>query len=134
MSDSERTITVAIDLAAHGGRQPESEAQRIVWETLDTAWKLLREGAVRVTLARIREANPELPADEELFRMARESGDPAAPSGYLDLAPDRGDGPAVEVAGMGLQGAFQVLGEQAMADAIEGLGIVVEGEFDADHA
>lgn len=131
MSES-RTFTLAIDPELHDGREPESEVQRITWETLDTVWKVLREGAVRVTLAEIRaqlkeQGAPDLPSDEEMFRLAAESGDPDAPTSYLDLAPRRGDGPAVELAGHSLLGVLQLLTDQAMADASEGFGFAMEG-------
>lgn len=126
-----RTFTLAIDPELHDGREPESDVQRITWETLDTVWKILREASVRVTLTEIRaqlkeQGAPDLPSDEEMFRLNAESGDPEAPTTYLDLAPDRGDGPAVELAGQGLLGAFQLLADQAMADAAEGLGFAME--------
>jgi len=129
-----RIITVQIDAEQHGGVEPESEGERIVWETLDTAWNLLREGAVRVTLAGIRAANPEFPSDEELFRQAAESGVPDAPTSYLDLAPDKGDGSAVELAAVAIRSAFHVLAERAMSDAIHGLGLDGEECDDCDHA
>ena len=117
---SERTVTVALDPKLHD-REPSTEAERITWETLDTAWNLLREASVRVTLAEIRsqltERGEDFPSDEELFKEARESG---APASYLDLAPGN------ELAAMGLAGAFELLSEQAWADACTGLGFRTE--------
>lgn len=131
MSEQNRTVTVEVDFELHGGAEPESEVQRITWEVLDTAWKLLREGAVRVVLAEVRaqlaeQGLPTLPDDEAMFRLARESDDPDAPVSYLDLAPNKGDGPAVDLAGQGLQGAFQLLADQVFAEAADGLGFSIE--------
>lgn len=131
MSDESRTFTLAIDPALHDGREPESEVQRITWETLDTVWNVLRESAVRLTLVEIRaqlkeQGFEQMPSDEAMFEAAKASGDPDAPKSYLDLAPQRGDGPAVELAGQGLLGAFQLLADQAMVDASEGLGFAME--------
>lgn len=126
-----RTITVAIDPELHDGEQPKSDRQRALWETLDTAWNLIREGAVRVTLADIREQLAEqgftgMPSDEELFALGRESGDPEAPTSYLDLAPNRGDGEIVNMAGEGLFSVFSLLAEQAYTDAAAGLDLAVD--------
>lgn len=121
-----RTFTLAIDPELHNGREPEDEVDRIVWETLDTVWNVLRESAVRVTLVEIRsqlEAKgfTEMPSDEELFAKADE--DPTLPKNYLDLAVQRGDGPVVDLAGSGLFSTFELLVEQTFADAAEGLGL-----------
>jgi len=129
-----RTITVAIDPEQHGGAEPESEVARIVWETIDTAWNLLREGAVRTTMVALREANPELPSDEELFREAAESGVPGAPTSYLDLAPNRGDGFEIGLASKAVRSVFEVLAERTMSDAIHGLGLDGEECDDCDHS
>lgn len=119
---SEHTITVAVDPKLHS-REPDGEAERLTWAFLDTTWNLMREYAVRVTLAEIRsqaaERGDTLPSDEELFKEARESGDPDAPTGYLDLAPENG------LSAAGLAGAFEVLAEQAFRDAAEGLGFTI---------
>lgn len=125
MSDEPRTFTLAVDSELHGGREPEGDIQRITWETLDTVWNILRESAVRVVLTEIREQLATagftgMPTDEELF--AKADADPEMPKDYLDLAPQRGDGPAVELAGVSLQNAFNTLAEQAMADAVAGFG------------
>ena len=79
-----RLIEVKVDVELHGGKEPKSESQRLTWEVLDTVWKLMREYSVRVTLAEIRDQLAErgetFPSDEELFKDARESGDPAIAS------------------------------------------------------
>ena len=131
MSDESRTFTLAIDPVLHDGREPESEVERVIWETLDTAWNVLRESAVRVTLLEIRaqlkeQGFEDMPSDEEMFELARQSGDPEAPTSYLDLAPRRGEGPAVEMAGQSLFTTFQLLADQAMLDASEALGFAME--------
>lgn len=118
-----RLIEVKVDVELHGGKEPKSESQRLTWEVLDTVWKLMREYSVRVTLAEIRDQLAErgetFPSDEELFKDARESGDPEAPTGYLDLAP------SPELAGMGLQGAFDLLATEAFHDAAHGMGFAI---------
>lgn len=128
---TERTITVAIDPELHGGKEPESDKQRALWETLDTVWNLMREGSVRVVLADVREQLLKqgftgMPSDEAVFEQAKASGDPEAPKSYIDLAPNRGDSPLVDMAGRGLYGAFSLLAEQVMADASEALDVPLE--------
>lgn len=119
------TVTVEFDPSMHPDTDFDSldEPSKLAFAALDTSYKLLREYAVRVTLASIREQaaeqGQELPADEELFRQAKEGGNPEAPTSYMDLAPD------VDLAALGLHGAFQLLSDTAFADAVEGLGLEV---------
>lgn len=119
MSRPIASVPVSIDTDIHS-REPESEIERITWETLDTAWKALREGAVRITIQAMRdsyaEAGVDFPAtDEELFEKGKESGDPAAPDTYLDLAPES------PLAATMLSSAFTLLEDQALSEAQEGI-------------
>lgn len=120
---SQHTITVEFDQSMHPNTEFDKldEPSKVAFAALDTAYKLLREYAVRVVLTSIREEakeqGQELPSDEELFRLARESGVEGAPTSYLELAPD------VEIAALGLHGAFQMLVEVATVEAEEGLGL-----------
>ena len=129
-----RTVEVKLDPEMHPDAVADTEVKRLTWEVLDTVWKLLQEYSVRVTLAEIRsqlEASGDvdmLPSDEELFKAARESGDPDAPLGYMDLAPSN------EVAGRGLQSVFDILVTEAFADAADGMGFAIEGQPDADQS
>ena len=114
-----RTIEVKLDPSIHG-RAPEGAQEEISWAALDTAWNLLRETAVQLTLQSMREQAAEqgidFPAtDDELFQEARDSGDPDAPTTYLDLAPEN------EMAAMGLHSVLQVLVQDAFKDAQNGL-------------
>lgn len=113
-----RTVEVKIDETVHE-RAPRDETEALIWATLDTAYNLLRETAVRLTLIEIREQGAEqgvaVESDEELFRECRESGDPEAPTSYMDLAPDN------ELAARGLYAAFGLLVDQAYEDARQGL-------------
>lgn len=125
MSDNVRTIEVKVDPTARDGAQPKDEIERLTWEVLDTAYALLREYAVRVALVEVRsqlteQGATELPGDEELFKAARESGDPTAPKSYMDLAPD------VELAAYALNTSLDLLARQALLDAAEGLGLAIE--------
>lgn len=126
-----RTITVAIDPSMHD-RPPESQAQSITWETLDTAWNLLREAATRLALLELREqltaqGFTDMPTDEELFELAREEGEGA--TSYLDLAPQFGDDAQVELAGSSLYRILGALHQVAFDQASEGLGMALaEGE------
>lgn len=125
MSDNVRTIEVKVDTTARDGAQPKDEIERLTWEVLDTTYALLREYAVRVALVEVRsqlaaQGATDLPADEELFKAARESGDPTAPTGYMDLAPD------VEMAAYALNTSLDLLARQALLDAAEGLGLGIE--------
>lgn len=69
----------------------DNELERLAYAAIDTAWNLLNEYAVRVTLQEIREeaerVGADFPSDTGLFREARESGDPDAPTSYRDLYP-----------------------------------------------
>jgi hypothetical protein len=129
-----RTVEVKLDPEAHPDATPEDEVQRLTWEVLDTVWALLREYSVRVTLAEIRtqleasDAFEALTSDEELFAAAKESGDPDACTGYMDLAP------SPELAGQGLQSVFDTLVAEAFVDAAAGVVLAIEGQPDADHS
>jgi hypothetical protein len=134
MTDQLRTVEVKLDPEMHPEAVADTEVKRLTWEVLDTVWKLLQEYSVRVTLAEIRSQLTEsgdvdvLPSDEELFAGARESGDPDAPLGYMDLAPSN------EVAGRALQMAFDALVADAFLDAATGMGFAVEEQPDADQS
>lgn len=122
MSDA-RTIPVEFDQSMHPDTDYDKldEPSKLAFAALDTAYKLLREYAVRVVLTSIREEvkeqGGELPSDEEMFRLAKESGVEDAPTSYMDLAPD------VEIAALGLHSVFHVLVEVATVEAEEGLGL-----------
>jgi len=121
-------VHVGIDPELHQ-REPESEAQRITWAALDTAWNLLRETAVRLALLELREqltaqGFTDMPTDEDLFELAREEGEGA--TSYLDLAPQLGDDELVDIAGEGPYQVLEVLHEVAFAQASEGLGLALE--------
>ena len=121
-----RTVTVEFDPAMHPNTDFDSldEQSKLAFAVLDTTYKLLREYAVRVTLSSVREAAAEqgqtLEPDEELFRQAKESGDPDAPTSYMDLAPD------VDLAALGVHGAFQLLVETASVEAAEAFEMLPE--------
>lgn len=134
MTDRLRTVEVKLDPEMHPDAVADTEVKRLTWEVLDTVWKLLQEYSVRVTLAEIRTqleasgAFEALPSDEELFAAAKESGDPNAPTSYMDLAP------SPELAGQGLQSVFDILVAEAFLDAAEGMGFAIEGQPDADQS
>lgn len=70
----------------------DTELERLAYSALDTAWNLLNEYAVRVTLQELREESvkagvTDFPSDAKLFADAIESGDPDAPTSYRDLYP-----------------------------------------------
>lgn len=121
-----RTVTVEFDPAMHPNTDFDSldEPSKLAFAVLDTSYKLLREYSVRVTLASIREQAAEqgqtLEPDEELFRQAKEGGDPEAPTSHMDLAPN------VDLAALRLHGAFTLLVDTATADAVEAFGLDVE--------
>lgn len=68
---ADRLVSVEIDPSLHSG-PPQTQGQRIVHETLDTAWNLMRVGVTRHILNTIRETvqdsgdGGEFPADAEL--------------------------------------------------------------------
>lgn len=118
MSD---TFKVEFDQSLHPSVKPEDleEPARLAFIGLDSAYNLLRETAVRVTLANIRmeaaEQGKTLPSDEELFQEARESGVEGAPTSYRDLAP------SIRQAALALNEAFELLLLAATEEAVEGM-------------
>lgn len=124
---TDRAVLVEVDPALHAA-EPGSDIQRLNWEALDTAWKLLREYAVRITLAEVRAQaraqGIDFPEDEELFRANIESGDPFAASGYLDLAP------ASPESARFLAQSFGLLQNTAFEEASEGMNFAVVDSAD----
>lgn len=123
-------VHVAIDPEMHEF-EPSSDRQRLTWETLDTAWNLLRETAVRIALTEVREQLAEqgftnMPTDEQLFERAREEG--VGATSYLDLAPQTGDGGMADLAAEGLYGVLAMLSEAAYQEARTGMAAAQEAE------
>lgn len=113
------TVEVKLDPELHK-RTPETVIEGIAWPVLDTAFNLLRDAAVKVVLQELRTSAAEqgapFPAtDEELFKLARESGDPDAPTSYRDLAPES------MLAAEGLHAVFLELIDTATLDAQQGM-------------
>lgn len=81
----------AVEVKSDAPDAHDNELERLAYAAIDTAWNLLNEYAVRVTLQEIREeaerVGADFPSDTGLFREARESGDPDAPTSYRDLYP-----------------------------------------------
>jgi hypothetical protein len=119
---TDRAVLVEIDPELHP-EAPSDLVRRLNWEPLDTAWKLLREYAVRITLAEVRAQAKaqgiDFPEDEELFRLNAEGGDPFAATEYLDLAP------ASPQAARFLAQAFNELQNIAFQEAAEGMNFAV---------
>lgn len=119
---SQHTVAVEFDKSMHPSVDYDSldEPSKIAFAVLDTSYKLLREYAVRVAFSSLREqlaeqGQPLKYTDEELFKLARESGVEGAPTSYMDLAPE------VDMAARGLHGAFRLLVETATEEIVEGL-------------
>lgn len=103
---------------------PPTEAHLIQWAYLDTAMKVLREGAVRAVLHVVREGAQECGgdflSDAEIMAMAhkaRAAGEEDAPCGLWDLAPFD------QLTLMGLSGIFQQMMDgtlDLMSGAFEG--------------
>lgn len=109
-------VVVEVDPEMHR-RQPENVQETIAWAVLDTAYGLLRDGAVRINLQSFREQATEngidFPAtDEELFARFAKLGDPEAPKSYRDLAPDD------SIAAYALHDAFMLLVRLAFEEAV----------------
>lgn len=121
-----RTITVGIDPSMHPGGESTNEYQKLLWAALDTAWNLLSEYAVRITLVQIREAmhaqGHEFPDEAGLFEQAVATGDPNAPRSYDDLK--EGDYVAAEM----LTAMFDRLIESTMRAASGGMGFTLVGD------
>ncbi len=111
------TVKVEIDEARHK-TQPQDEVERIVWAYIDTAYNLMRVAAVRANLTELRirlaEQGLTVPSDEEMFADLKASGDPEAPTTYLDLGPSRRD------AALLLATAFEILADTAFEEMGEG--------------
>lgn len=116
------TIPVEFDPSMHPDTDFDSldETSKLVFAALDTSYRLLREYAVRATLAMIREeaaeqGNPIPITDEELFERVKVFQELGAmvPVSYLDMAPD------LPAARIGLYEAFQALIVTAVAEAEE---------------
>lgn len=120
------TIPVEFDESMHPTISLDGldEQTKLSFAALDTAYKLLREYAVRVTLVSVREtlgeAGVTVPSDDELFRQSRESGVEGAPASYMDLAPD------LRGAALALHDAFTLLVDASIEEAAEALGLGVE--------
>lgn len=118
------TVKVEFDPSLHPSVNfDELDAEsKIAFAALDTAYNLLRESAVRVVLMSIRteaakQGTPITVTDEELFKLAEESGVEGVPTSYRDLAPN------VELAALSLHSAFELLVEAAAVEAEEGLAL-----------
>lgn len=97
------TVEIRIDMTLHPGQQePVDPAERIAWAYMDTAYSLIRVGAVRAALEGLRDKGDELPSDELLF------SEPDGPKTYLDLAP------ADDLAAYGLAQAYTRLENLAL--------------------
>ena len=124
---TDRSVLVEIDPELHP-EAPGDLIRRLNWEPLDTAWKLLREYAVRITLAEVRAQAKaqgiDFPEDEELFRLNAESGDSFAVTEYMDLAP------ASPQAAHLLAQAFNELQNIAFQEASEGMNFAVVDSAD----
>lgn len=114
------TVTVSVDPKMHT-RVPSNPGQEIVWAYLDTAYNLLREAAVRLTIQDMRDSAAELglpfpETDQEVFESMAAQGakyDIEPPKNYLDLATHSD---AVTTA---LDLGFNVLVEQVRDEALE---------------
>ena len=124
---TDRAVLVEVDPALHP-EAPATDIERLNWEALDTAWKLLRDFAVRITLAEVRAQaraqGIDFPEDEELFRLNVESGDVFAAAEYLDLAP------ASPEAARFLAQSFGLLQNTAFEEASEGMNFAVVDSAD----
>ncbi len=64
---------IEIDDRHHDGRQPDGESQAIMWRHLDTAYQILREGALRYALEKaqdlLSERAPDGLAEETVAAM-----------------------------------------------------------------
>ena len=122
MTEKQRTITVGINPELHPGKAPEDELQRLVWESMDTAWGFLSEQAVRVAIHILRQgfeaAGEEFLSDEELFTVDH----PDAPRSYADLAVK--DVLAAEM----LEAGFDRLADVTLAQAAEEMGVTIRFE------
>lgn len=116
MSDETKTVKIEIDPDLHH-REPVDDRERMVWATLDTAWNLLREQALHMTIKAVRDSvkmaggNP--PSDEEIFESLR--GRPDAPQSYREMAPTSPSAQAM------LSAVFQTLLQEAVNTAFESI-------------
>lgn len=121
-------VNVEFDPAQHPGLDPDTlgDADRLAFEVLDTCHNLLREYAVRVTLASLRsqfaKMGFELPSDEEILRATREAEGKEGVASYLELVP------SVRPAMISLRASFRMLVEAVENEAAASLGMEFQGE------
>lgn len=88
MSLTDKTVKIEIDSTMHA-RGPENEQERMIWAILDTAWNLLREGALHSTIYAVRKSIEDAGAttltDEQIFESLKDN--PDAPRNYREMAP-----------------------------------------------
>ena len=114
------TVTVSVDPKMHT-RAPSNPAQEIVWAYLDTAYNLLREAAVRLTIQDMRDSAAELSlpfpeTDQEVFDAMAAQGakfDIEPPKEYLDLATHS------EAVTTAMELGFKILVQQVREEAME---------------
>ncbi len=116
--DLPHLVEVQFDPELHT-REPANAQEALMWSVLDTAWNLLREYAVRITLQEARDqahaAGEEFPdSDEQVFADSIAEHGENAPKGHLDLAVDC---PAVISM---LASAFDHLVQETMENAATG--------------
>lgn len=119
-------VEVKLDPSLRAAKEdpaPQTDDEKSAWPLLDTAYNMIREAAVRVTLNEIRrqsvEQGVDVGTDEELFRQAAASGIPGAPTSYADLAPDH-----INAATLFYE-CFTTLFDKAMNDAVSGVNSAV---------
>lgn len=114
----DKTVKIEIDPELHKNRHEPNGQERLVWETLDTAWNLLREGALHAVIFAVRssleQAGAEALTDEQIFESLKDN--PNAPRNYREMAP------ASPIAQSMVSAAFQVLMQEVMDVAAESLG------------
>lgn len=101
-------VLVEFDQSMHTSA-PQSEEDQVEWAVLDTAYNLLRDTAVRLTMMEIRKQAAEQgvvwPSDEQLFAEQDDI------KSYRDLAPSSPE------AAIGLHAVFTLLLTEAFAEA-----------------
>jgi hypothetical protein len=115
----DKTVKIEIDPELHKNRPEPNEQERRIWETLDTAWNLLREGALHAVIFAVRSSLEEVGAEvltgEQIFESLKDN--PDAPRNYREVAP------ASPIAQSMVSAAFQILMQESMDVAAESLGL-----------
>lgn len=117
----EHAYVVEIRDGGHSRPEPQNEADRINYATLDTAWEVLRVGAARAVLASIFEQVEQSTGEKvDEAKLFRESVADGGPERVEELALEHDDSQAAHLALHSLYSLYNIIGRETTAMATEG--------------